>query len=75
MKFMCALKKVKEGKVVKFNRGWFEPYDDYFFIKAVINYKGIIVRSFERYSFYSEHGFKEAKRISSGFVWSLEDLG
>ena len=62
MKFKGSLTKVKEGKIVKFNGGWLEPYDDYFFIKAIGDYRGRITKIFDSYAFYTEHGFKEVKR-------------
>mgnify|MGYP003474375650 CR=1 FL=1 len=62
MKLKGALKKVKKGKIVKFPGGWLEPYDDYLFIKAIVDYRGRITKIFDSYSFYSEHGFKEVKR-------------
>lgn len=62
MKFKGALAKVKKGKFVKFKGGWLEPYNDYLFIKVIVDYRGRITKIFDSYAFYTEHGFKEVKR-------------
>lgn len=59
MKFLSALKKVKEGKIVTFHGGYLKPYDDnLFFICRWNEQEKLFYETAEAFSFYERNDFK-----------------
>lgn len=62
MKFLSALKKVKEGKIVTFGSGYLKPYDDHiFFICRWNEQEKLFYKSAETFNFYERPDFKVPK--------------